>query len=100
MYIFRFADGRNENICVFHLQSKVLSAGLVWCRTTAYNVRKVLRSAVALSNGRISAAQHRRNGAADNITSTEYDGICSRQRDARRLEQAQDAGRRARCEQR
>jgi hypothetical protein len=65
----------------------------------AHKLPKVLSLAVALSDGRIPAAQYRCNGTADNVTSAKYDSICSRKRDARRLEQAQDAGWRARREQ-
>jgi hypothetical protein len=97
MYIFGFANGRNENVCILDLD---LVSGLVLFRTTAYNLHKVLSLAVTLSNGGIPAAQYRRNGTADNVTSTKYNSICSRKRNARRLQQAQDAGRRTRCEQR
>ena len=82
MHIFGFANSRNENVCILHLQLDLVS-GLVSCRRTAYNLYEVLSLAVALSNSGIPATQYRRNGTTDDVTSTKYDSICSRKRDTR-----------------
>jgi len=67
---------------------------------TAYNLRQVPRLAVALGDGCIPVAQHRRNRVPNDITSTEYNGISTRDLDACRLEKVYDPGGGARSKQR
>lgn len=82
LYEARLPDGSDDNVGLSNDLLEVLGAG------------------VALSDGRILAAEESADGRTDDVGTTEDDGVLATDVDAGRLEEEHDTGGRARGEER
>jgi hypothetical protein len=85
------SDGSDDDVGLADLHSDI-STILVRRHTTAHDALEVLGAAVALSDGRILPPQQRADGASNDVTASEDDGMLAGDADSSGLEEEHNSG--------